>query len=140
MFSWPSFYDFKVYFSIFSLFRCWAQNLSLQIYFLSTFSVQFSCSVMSDSLRPYGLQHNRLPCPLQLLERVQTHVHQVGDAIQPSHPLSSPSPPAFNLSQNQVFSNESVLCIRWPKYCSFSFSMSPSNEYSGLISFSNLAA
>ena len=103
-------------------------------------SVQFSRSVMSDSLRPYGLQHNRLPCPLQLLELVQTHVHQVGDAIQPSHPLSSPSPPAFNLSQNQVFSNESVLCIRWPKYCSFSFSMSPSNEYSGLISFSNLAA
>ena len=49
--------------------------------------------------------------------------------------LSSPSPPAFNLSQHQVFSNESVLCIRWPKYWSFSFSISPSNEYPGLISF-----
>ena len=57
------------------------------------------------------------------------------DAIQPSHPLSSPSPPSFNLSQIRVFSNESVLHIRWPKYWSFSFSISPSNEYSGLISF-----
>ena len=62
------------------------------------------------------------------LELAQTHVHWVGDAIQSSHSLSSPSPPAFNLSQHQ-----SVLCIRWPKY--WSFSISPSNEYSGLISF-----
>ena len=75
------------------------------------------------------------PVHHQLLELAQTHVHRVGGAIQPSHPLSSPSPPAFNFSQNQVFSNESVLCIRWPKYWSFSFSISPSNEYSGLISF-----
>ena len=56
-------------------------------------------------------------------------------SVQPSHPLSSPSPPAFNLSQHQDFSSESVLHIRWPKYWSFSFSISPSNEYSGLISF-----
>ena len=57
-------------------------------------------------------------------------------SIQPSHPLLlSPSPPAFNLSQHRVFSNESVLCIRWPKYWNFSFSISPPNEYSGLISF-----
>ena len=55
--------------------------------------------------------------------------------IQPSHLRSSPSSPAFNLSQHQVFSNESVLHIRWPKYWSFRFSISPSNEYSGLISF-----
>ena len=55
--------------------------------------------------------------------------------MQPFHPLSSPSPPAFNLSQHQGFSNESVLHIRWPKYWGFSFSISPSNEYSGLISF-----
>ena len=61
------------------------------------------------------------------------HVHWVGDAIQLSHPLSSPSPPAFSLSQHQVCSNESVLCIRQPKYWSFSFSISSSN--SGLISF-----
>ena len=70
----------------------------------------------------------------QLPELIQTHVHQVGYAIQPSHPLLSPSPPVFNLSQHQVFSNESVL-IRWPKHWSFSFSISPSNEYSRLISF-----
>ena len=70
-----------------------------------------------------------------LPELAQTHVHRVGDAIQLSHSLSSPSPPAFNLSQHQVFSNESVLRIRWPKYWSFSFSISPSNEYSGLIFF-----
>ena len=76
-----------------------------------------------------------LPVHHQLPETTQTHVHQVGDAIQPSHPLSSPSPPTFNLSSIRVFSNESVLCIRWPKYWSFSFSISPSNEYSGLISF-----
>ena len=59
---------------------------------------------------------------------------RVGDAIQPSHPLLSPSPPAFNLSQHQVFSNESVLHIRWPKYWSFSFNIRPSSEHPGLIS------
>ena len=68
-------------------------------------------------------------------ELTQTPVHWVGDAIQPSHPLQSPSPPAFNLSSIRVFFNESVLHIRWPKYWHFSFSISPSNEYSGLISF-----
>ena len=75
-----------------------------------------------------------LPVHHQLLEFIQTHVHWVGDAIQPSHPLLSPSPPAFNLSSIRVFSNESALCIMWPKYWSFSFNISPSNEYSGLIS------
>ena len=67
----------------------------------------------------------------QLPELTQTQVHQVGDAIQPSHPLSSPSPPTFNLSHHQGF----FLRIRWPKYWSFSFNNSPSNEYPGLISF-----
>ena len=67
-------------------------------------------------------------------EFAQTYVPLFGDAIQPS-PLLSPSPPAFNLSQNQGFSNESVLRIRWPKYWSFSFSISLSNEYYELISF-----
>ena len=66
---------------------------------------------------------------------ILTHVHLVGDAIQPSHTLLAPSPPAFSLSQHRVFSSASVLCIRWPKYWSFSFSNHPSNEYSGLISF-----
>ena len=64
-------------------------------------SVQFSCSVVSDSLQPHGLQHPGFPVHHQLPELTQTHVHWVGDAIQPSHPLSSPSTPAFNLSQNQ---------------------------------------
>ena len=75
------------------------------------------------------------PVHHQFPELAQTHVHRVGDAIQPSHPLLSPSPLAFNLSQHQGFSKESVLPIRWPKCWSISFSISPSNEYSGLISF-----
>ena len=68
-------------------------------------------------------------------EFTQTHVHWVSDAIQPSHPLLSPSPPAFNLSQHQGLINESVLPIREGKYWCFSFNISPFNEYSGLISF-----
>ena len=76
-----------------------------------------------------------VPVHHQLPEFAQMQVHRVGDAIQPSHPLSSPSSPTFNLSQHHGLSNESVLYIRWPKYWSFSFSISPSNEYSGLISF-----
>ena len=71
----------------------------------------------------------------QLLELAQTHVRRVGNAIQPSHPLLSPSPSASIFPSIKIFSNESVLLIRWPKYWSFSFSISPSNEYSGLISF-----
>ena len=71
----------------------------------------------------------------QLPELAQAHVHRVSDATQPSHPLSSPSLPAFNCARIRVFSSETVLHIRWPKYWRFGFSMSPSNEYSGLISF-----
>ena len=75
------------------------------------------------------------PVHYQFLEPAQTHVHQVDDATQPSHPLLSPSPLAFNFFQHQGLLNESVLCIEWPKYWNFSFSISPSNEYSGLITF-----
>ena len=75
------------------------------------------------------------PVHHQLPEFTQTHVHRVGDAIQPSHPLSSPSPPAPNPPSIRVFSNESTLCMRWPKYWSFSLSISPSSEHPGLISF-----
>ena len=75
------------------------------------------------------------PVHHQLPELARTHVHRVGDAIQPSHPLSSPSLPPSVFPSIRVFANESVLCIRWPKYWSFSFSISPANEYSGLISF-----
>ena len=76
-----------------------------------------------------------LPVHHQLPEFTQTHVHRVGDAIQPSHPLSSllllpPIPPSI-----RVFSNESTLPMRWPKYWSFNFSISPSKEIPGLISF-----
>ena len=77
-----------------------------------------------------------LPVHHQLPEPTQTHVHQVGDAIQPSHPLLSPSPPQPSIFPSiRVFSNVSVLCIRWPKYLSFVFNISPSNEHPGLISF-----
>ena len=75
------------------------------------------------------------PVHYQLPELAQTRVHWVSDATQPSYPLSSPSPPALNLSQLKVFSKDSVLCIRWPKYWSFNFSISPSHEYPQLISF-----
>ena len=83
-----------------------------------------------------------LPVHHQLLKSTQTHVHWVVDAIQPSHPLSPPSPPIFNLKRLKkfqktifmVFSNKSALRIRWPKYWSFSFSIRPSKEISGLIS------
>ena len=75
------------------------------------------------------------PVLQHLPELAQTHLPWVSDAIQASHPLSSFCPPAFNLSQHQVFSNELVLLISWPKYWSLSFSISPSVEYSGLISF-----
>ena len=77
-----------------------------------------------------------LPVHHQLLESTQTHVHRVGDAIQPSYPLSSPSPPTLNLSQHQdLFQWVSSLLKRWPKYWSFSFSISPSSEHPGPISF-----
>ena len=98
------------------------------------YKLQFSHSVVS-LCEPMNCSTPGFPIHYQLPEPTQTHVHQVGDVTQPSNPLSSPSPPAFNLSQHQVFSSESVLHIRQPKYWSFSFSISPFNEYSGLISF-----
>ena len=84
-----------------------------------------SCSVVSDSLQAHGLQHRKPGFPVHhhLPELTQTHVPRVSDAIQPSHPLLSPSLPAFNLPSIRVFSNELILCIRWPKYWSFSFSI-----------------
>ena len=90
---------------------------------------------MSDSLRPMNHSMPGLPVHHQFPEFTQTQVHQVDDAIQPSHPLSSPSAPALNFPSIRVFSSESTLRMRWPKYWSFSFSISPSNEHSGLISF-----
>ena len=95
-------------------------------------SVAQSCPTLYNP-RNYGTPD--LPVHYQLTEFTKTHVHRVGDAIQPSHPLSSPSPPALNLFQHQVFSNESTLPMRWPKYWSFSFSIIPFKEHPGLISF-----
>ena len=97
-------------------------------------SVTHSCPTLCDPMdciTPVFPVHHQLP------ELTQTHGHWAGDAIQPSHPLLVPSPPVFNRSWYQIraSSSDSVLGIRWPKYWSFSFSISPSNEYSGLISF-----
>ena len=104
-------------------------------------SVQFSRSVVSDSLLSHGLQHARLPCPsstpracsnLMSIKLVMPSNHLILYCPLPLLPSIFPS--------IRVFSNESVLRIRWPKYWSFSFSISPSNEYLGLISFAAAAA
>ena len=92
-------------------------------------SCPIPCNPMDCSTPGFPVLHH-------LLELAQTHIHWVSDALWPSHPLSSPSPPVLNLSQHpRVFSSELAIHIRWPKYWSFSFSIGPSNEYSGLISF-----
>ena len=86
------------------------------------------CDPMDCSMPGFLVLHH-------LSELAQTQVYQVDDAIQPSLPLSFLFPPTFSLSQLRVFSNELVFHIKWPKYWSFSFSISSSNEYSGLIFF-----
>ena len=120
----------------------------MQYYSLSCIDLhkshQFSSVQLLSRVRlcdPMGCSMPGLPVHHQLPEFTQTHVLWVSDAIQPFYPLSSPSPPSIPLLPPsiflniRVFSNESVLCIRGPKYWSFSFNISPSNEYSGLISF-----
>ena len=99
------------------------------------FSVQFFRLVVSNTLQPHGLQHARPPCPSATPELAQTHVHRLSDAIQQSHPLSSLLLLPSVSPSIRVFSNESALHITWPKYWSFSFSISPSNEFSRLVSF-----
>ena len=94
-------------------------------------SVAQSCPTLCN---PMDCSRPGFPVYHHLPEFAQTHVHWVGDAIQPSHPLSSLLPPSI-FPSIRVFSKESVLHIRWPKNWSFSFSLSPSNEYSGFISF-----
>ena len=108
--------------------------IALLLYFIlhKFSSVAQSCLTLCD---PMNCRTPGLPIHHQLLESTQTHVHRVGDAIQPSHPLSSPSSPAPIPPSIRVFSNESDLPIRWPKYWSFSFNISPSNKHPGLISF-----
>ena len=94
-------------------------------------SVPQSCLTLCN---PMDCSTPGLPVHHQLPELAQTHVHRGGDAIQPSHPRPLLLPPSI-FAIIRVFSSESVLCIRWPKHWSFSFSINPSNEYSGLISF-----
>ena len=97
-------------------------------------SVQFSCSVVSNSLQPHGLQHARPPCPSPIPGVYSNSC----PSVMPSSHLILCCPLLLSLSifpSIRVFSNELVLCIRWPKYWSFSFSICPCNEYSGLISF-----
>jgi len=91
----------------------------------------FSHAVVSDFLWLHGLQHARPPCPLKF---AQIHVHCTGDTIQPFHPLTPSSLSALHLSQHHRLFQWVICSIRWPKYWSFSFSISPSNEYLGLIS------
>ena len=95
-------------------------------------SVAQSCPTLCD---PMNRSMPGLPVHHQLLESTQTHVHRVGDAIHPSHSLSSPSPPALNLSQHQGLFQWVSSSHEVAKYWSFNFTISPSNEYPGLISF-----
>ena len=101
-------------------------------------NIQFSsvtqlCPTLCD---PMNCNTPGLPVHHQLPESTQTHVHRVGDAIQPSHPLSSPLASCPSIPPSiRVFSNESTLHMRWPKYWSFSYSIIPSKVYPGLISF-----
>ena len=97
-------------------------------------SVSQSCLTLCN---PMDCSTPGFPVHHQLLEFAQTHVvHRLGDAIQLSYPLPSPSSPAFkSFPASGFFTSESVICIRWLEYWRFSFSISPSNEYSGLISF-----
>ena len=102
-----------------------------------TFIYQFSsvAQLCLTLCNPMNRSTPGLPVHHQLPEFTQTHVHRVDDSIQPSHPLSSPSPPAPIPPNIRVFSNESTLRMRWPKYWSLSFSISPSSEHPGLVSF-----
>ena len=123
------------------MFFCMLINIlyfKIHAFHLTFSSVQFSSSVMSGCLQPHDLQHSRPPCSSRT-PRVHPNPCPSSwwchPAIQPSHPLSSlllrpPIPPSI-----RVFSNESTLHMRWPKYWSLSFSISPSNEHPGLISF-----
>ena len=132
---YESLYGCKLCFSWVHTFEWIVRSFGKWIFNFIRNSVQFSCSVVSNSLQLHGLQHARLPCPSPTPRACSTRVHWVSDAIQPSHPLSSPSPPPSVFLRIRVFSKELVLCIRWLKYWSFSFSISPPKEIPGLISF-----
>ena len=107
-------------------------SLKLQFSSVQFSSLVQSCPTLCD---PMNRSMPGLPVHHQLPEFTQTHVHRVSDAIQPSHLRSSPSPPAPSPSQHQGLFKWVSSSIRWPKYWSFSFNISPSNEHLGLISF-----
>ena len=130
---WRVIYQFYLKGNIIWYFCKYFPSFCFLIFSIDTFSVQFSRSVMSDSLRPHGLQHARLPCPSPT-----PGVYSDSCPLsQWCHPTISPLilllPSVF--PSFRVFSNESVLHIRWPKYWSFSFNINPSNEHPGLISY-----
>ena len=112
------------------------QGDSSMLYLLCTFSsVQFSHSVVSKSLLPHGLSMPGFPVHHQLLELTQTQVYHIGDAIQPSHPLLSLSPPSFNISQHQGLFQRVGSLHQVAKVLELQLQHLSSNEYSGLISF-----
>ena len=113
------------------MYLSWPKAL-FRFFFVQFSSVAQLCPTLCN---PMDCSTPGLPVHHQLSEFTQTHVHQVSDATQPSHPLSASSPLAPILPSSRVFSNESTLHMRWPKYWSFSFSIIPSKEIPGLISF-----
>ena len=112
--------------------RCDCEKLETSLNLLLFYSVALSCPTLCDpmdcNMPGFRVLHH-------LPEPAHTHVHWIGVAIQPSHPLLSLLVPPSIFPSIRVFSNESAFHIRWPKYWSFSFTISPSNEYLGLISF-----
>ena len=119
---------------------CMAESLCCPLESVTTLLIGYQFSSVQSLSRvrlcdPMNRSTPGLPVHHKLPEFTQTHVYRVCDAIQPSHPLLSPSPPAPIPPSIRVFSNESTLHMRWPKYWSFNFSISPSSEHPGLISF-----
>ena len=118
---------------------CTGSSEEVHIIFITSIIVPGQWSSVAQSCPPLcnTMNHSTpgLPVYHQLPEFTQTHVQEVSNAIQPSHPLSSPSPPAPNPSQHQSLSKVSTILMRWPKYWSFSLSISPSKEIPGLVSF-----
>ena len=132
-------YYTRKYPSIFKIYKTWSlifsqlnnHPKSLNDIPKNVFSSAQLCLILCDSM---DCSMPGFPVDHQLPEFTQTHVHWVSDAIQPSQPLSFPSPLACSLSQHQGLFKQVSSSHRWPKYWSFSFSISPSNEYSVLIS------
>ena len=119
---------------------CWSKPNLVMYSLLFLFSFQFSSVQLLSRVRPFVTPWTAARQAFLSITNSQSllklhQVHQVSDAIKPSHPLLSPSPPAFSLSQHQGLFQWVSSLQQWPKYWSFSFSISPSNEYSGLISF-----